>query len=107
MIVNYLHIDGSRCLLGPLKTHAPLVIDSDRVLAFPISFENFKTVAGQRCQILQGNGSFQAIKLQTCGPFDSRECLDSLSDREVFGSLIPVADDHQLIITGTYALRQA
>jgi len=59
----------------------------------PISFENFKTVAGQRCQILQGNGSFKAIKLQTCGPFDSRECLDSLSDREVFGSLIPVADN--------------
>jgi hypothetical protein len=36
------------------------------VLAFPISFENFKTVAGQRCQILQGNGSFKAVKLQTC-----------------------------------------
>ena len=107
MIVNYLHIDGSRRLLGPLKTHAPLVIDTVRVLAFPISFENFKTVAGQRCQILQGNGSFKAVKLQKCGPFDSRECLDSLSDREVFGSLIPVADDHQLIITGTYALRQA
>src|SRR5216683_7131727 len=66
-----------------------------------------KRLPGNAVQILQGNGSFKAIKLQTCGPFDSRECLDSLSDREVFGALIPVADDHQLIITGTYALRQA
>ena len=107
MIVDNLNVYGSRCLLGPLKTHPPLIIDADTVLAFPISFENFKTVAGQCRQVLQGNGSFKAIQFQACSSFDSGECLDSFSDREVFGSLITVADDHQLIMTSAYALRQA
>jgi len=70
------------------------------VLAFPISFENFKTVAGQRCQILQGNGSFKAIELQTCGPFDSRECLTRFP---IAKSLVLFRGSRrsQLIITGT------
>ena len=63
MIVDNLNVDGSEYLLGPLKTSPPLIIDADTELTFSISFENFKTVAGQRRQILQGNGSFETIKL--------------------------------------------
>ena len=40
-------------MLRPLKTNPPLIVDADAVLAFAISLQPLKTVAGQGSQILQ------------------------------------------------------
>jgi len=47
-----LHIHRPGRLLGPLKANPPLVVDADAVLAFAVTRQCFKTVAGQGSQVL-------------------------------------------------------
>jgi hypothetical protein len=94
VIINDLDVGRARRLLRPLKANPPLIVDADAVLAFAISGQRLKTVAGQGGQILQRNGGLQAVQLEACGAFDAGERFDSLALSEVPGPLVPVADDH-------------
>ncbi|MEI7929029.1 MAG: hypothetical protein WCH40_10815 [Verrucomicrobiales bacterium] len=42
-----------RAILEPIKTDAPLVVDSNGVPTFSIAFESFQTVARRDCQLFE------------------------------------------------------
>jgi len=94
MIIDDLDVGGTRRLSRPLKANPPLIVDADAVLAFAISGQRLKTVAGQGGQILQRNGGLQAIQLEARGAFDAGKRFDSIALGEVPGPLVSVADDH-------------
>jgi hypothetical protein len=56
MVINNFHVGWAGCLFGPFKTDPPLVIDADAVLAFSVSFQGFKAVAGQYGKVSKHNG---------------------------------------------------
>jgi len=54
MIVNNLHVE---CVtVSPNETDAVLIVDADTVLALPIAFQSFETIAWKDCQIPQQMG---------------------------------------------------
>ena len=95
MIIDDLHVAGTRTF-SPVEANPPLVVDADAVLVFAIPFPALKTVAGQGSQVSERNGGFQTIQLQTRGASDGRKRLDTLAGCEVAGSLVPIADNHNL-----------
>jgi hypothetical protein len=75
-IVDNFYVNGPQGLFRPFETYAPLVVDTDAVLAIPLSDKRLKTVAGQRSKVLQRNRNLETVKLEARGPFDSKEGLD-------------------------------
>ncbi len=61
MIVSYL--DRIRIAVTPLKANAPLVIDSNAVLARALAFKLFQAVAWRDPQVLQAVGRIKHKKL--------------------------------------------
>jgi len=51
MVINDLDIPG--VLVAPDKADAPLVVDADAVLPFPVAFQRFKAVAGRGTKIVE------------------------------------------------------
>lgn len=57
------------------KTEAPLVVDGNRVLPFPVAPEGVKPVAGRHLQVVQPNRQGQVLKLSRRPPGDIRRKL--------------------------------
>jgi ABC-type uncharacterized transport system permease subunit len=66
MIVRNFHILCTS--FGPPETDAVLVIYPDAVLAFPVTLESFKSVAGWNTQVIQLYGNLQLTQF-TSGDF--------------------------------------
>jgi hypothetical protein len=47
------NFDVMRVSSSPLKTDAPLTIDWDTVLSFPVAVQRFEPVAGRNQQVLE------------------------------------------------------
>jgi hypothetical protein len=62
----------------------------DAVLAFPISLQPFEAIAWQRRKIPDCSRSIDPIELLPGNALKSGKGLDSLTGREVAGSLVPV-----------------
>jgi hypothetical protein len=56
-----------------------LIVDPNAVLSLAVADKHLKSVARQCGKVPQRRGRLHTIKLQACGPFKSRECLDSFS----------------------------
>jgi hypothetical protein len=95
-------------LVNPLEANPPLIIDANTVLPLPVASEGFETIARQPSKIPQRSCCIHSIQLEARGSFDSGECLDPFSDREISGSFVPIAENHALPkVAQQYALRQA
>jgi hypothetical protein len=46
MVVHDLNVRGALRIRWPLETDPPLLIDADRILAFPVTAQRFQPVAG-------------------------------------------------------------
>ena len=57
--------DVRRALAGPAETHAPLLVDANTVLTFPIAAQGFETVRGRQSKIGQLLRSDQPLKPQS------------------------------------------
>jgi hypothetical protein len=73
----------------PCKTDPPLVIDSNAVLALPISGELFDPISRRNAQILQRLRVVQYRELPTCDVLDAPKPWTALSLKERFGVLAP------------------
>jgi len=108
VIINDLDVDGTWRGVGPLEANPPLIVDADAVLAFAISGQRLKTVAGQSGQVLNRNGGLQTVQLEARGTFYARKRLDPFPGREVPCALIAIADYRITSkISFRYVLRQA
>ncbi len=91
----------------PRETKAPLIIDPNGVLPFPIALERFEPVAGQgpksiKCwRRIQDRQAFRRLLLE---PLKSP---DKLPARKSLGSLIAVALDHPEHYKNIYVVRQS
>ncbi len=57
MIIHYFHV---KCIAtAPNKTQSPLVVDSNTVLAFPITVQFFQSISGRIFQIGQRISNMQ------------------------------------------------
>jgi len=61
MIVYDFHV--FRASTRPTKAYSPLIVDSDRVLAFPIRFQRFKPVRWRNSQSVEREGCIQHTEL--------------------------------------------
>lgn len=67
-----------RAIVFPAETDAPLVVDSDGVLAFAVSFESLQTVAGRDGEVFEIGDSVEL------GKFPQRNTLDIGRERTGF-----------------------
>ena len=51
MVIRDFHVVG--VAVFPAETDAPLVVDADAVLAFPVAFERFEPVARRHAQVFK------------------------------------------------------
>jgi hypothetical protein len=68
MIVHDFHV--SRVAICPHKAEAILIVDPNAVLPFPVAFERFQVVAGQRGQVLQSFRFVECREFPLSDPFD-------------------------------------
>jgi hypothetical protein len=61
VVVDDLHILCT--CIGPTEADPPLLVDSDAVLAFPVSFQLLQTVAGWDPEVIQVLGSVEKQQL--------------------------------------------
>ena len=82
MVIDDFNIGRPRRSLWPLEADPPLVVDANAVLAFPVAFERFETVAGQ-VQIQQRRGRIMLVELHLRLALKTNKDLDPVS----FGKL--------------------
>src|SRR5208282_3870403 len=63
MVIDNLHIRGTRGAFPPLETNPPLVVDANAVLTFAVSLEHFKTIPRQSGEISQRNRRLETVQL--------------------------------------------
>ncbi len=66
MVISDFHIKG--IALPPFETDAPLIIDPNAVLSFPIPFKRFQAIAGRLPEILERSHAAQIQELSPCLP---------------------------------------
>jgi hypothetical protein len=108
MVVDYFHVFGAVGAFWPLKTNAPLLVDTDAVLPLAIAAERFKVIAGKGGKILQGYCRLKNAKAPFGLMAKGVELRDALPFRKQPRSLVPVAPYHLFLgIALEYAVRQA
>jgi hypothetical protein len=93
MIIYDFNVDRPSSSLRPLETNPPLVIDTDTVLAFAVTLERLKMIAGQ-VQIEQRRGRFELVEFHFRLALNTREGLDRVPFGKPPRSLASEAYDH-------------
>jgi hypothetical protein len=94
MVVDYFHVFGAVGALWPLKTNAPLPVDTDAVLPLAIAAKRLKVVAGKGGKILQGRCRLENAKAPFGLMAKDVELRDALPFRKQSRSLVPEAPYH-------------
>lgn len=94
MVVDYFHIFGAVGAFGPLKTNAPLLVDTDAMLPLAIAAKRLKVVAGKGSKILQGCCRLDNAKAPFGLMAKGVELTDALPFRKQSRSLVSVAPCH-------------
>lgn len=92
MIVGY--FDFMRSVLLPDEANSILIIDSDAVLACPITLECLQPVPRRNLQILEAGAGLDLIQLSQCGSCDCRPFTTLSSLEESLSVLVAEALDH-------------
>jgi hypothetical protein len=71
MIISDLNIFCA-CFRPP-KADAPLIVDTNAILADPVTFEGLKAIAGRYPQIIQPSGNIELPQLSAGNRFDVHE----------------------------------
>ena len=84
----------------PHKTHAPLLIDADAVLAFSIALERLEMIARRHCQITNSCCRIEVLELLARPLLNlSVETFDELTAEYRFRPLVLERTDHSSIVT--------
>jgi hypothetical protein len=87
--------------IAPHKTDSPLIIDSDRVLPFPIASQCLQLITRRRSQDTQLCGSVQLEQFSQGDPFDRSKAFGMLVLKKLFGLLRAKALNHTPIVPRT------
>lgn len=96
MVIHNFHVVGISVV--PAKTNAPLVVDSDAVLASAIAFQRFEPISRRRQQLSNFCGCMKNEQLST------RDTLDVLrkSPGNWAANIRSVSEQAKLRITSNY-----
>jgi hypothetical protein len=83
VVVHDFYIFSAR--ICPPKADAPLIIDTNAVLASTIALERFKTIAWWYSQIIESPGDLELSQLAPRNSSNVHKPLDAESFRERFG----------------------
>lgn len=75
MIVDNLDVVGT---FIPSEADPPLLVDANRVLAFPIANERFETTAGRHSEVIQARCRSDKLKLPSRRLLDRMKPANSL-----------------------------
>ena len=92
VIIHNLHVVG--IAIAPDKTNAPLVIDADAVLAFPVTFQGFQMIAGRRPQIAKFGRDIQLPQFSLSDALKSQKSFDGSPVMNLLGLSRPEGLDH-------------
>ena len=82
-------LDGIRPRWRPAEADAPLVVDADAVLPFPIPLQGFQTITGRNAQIVQASCGMHLIELARSQGCDRlRNAPDELAVEDRLGVLV-------------------
>lgn len=81
--------------LSPLEADAILIVDANAVLALPVAFQPFQTVAGRQQQVSQRSRRVQHLQfLQRCLVDTRRDAAAAFFLPQPLGFSIPECLDH-------------
>jgi hypothetical protein len=95
VIVGDLYVLGTVAIGSPFETDAPLVVDANAVLAFPIALESLQRVARQRSEVEQAHGCFQGPQALFRLAAKALELWHPEPLGETLRALVAVAPDHR------------
>src|ERR1017187_7330469 len=96
MVVGNLHVVCVPIL--PDETDAVLVVDADAVLPFPGAFQNFQTVAGNRCRVAERSRLIQMDELTERSLFDGPKLLRGVLQEYPLSLSISIRLNHESLI---------
>ena len=98
MIIDNLHTIGVS--VPPLETDAPLVVDADAPLPFPVAGELFKAIRGRNAKEIKGSRTVNLRELSQGDALDvGRKLLREESVEYLFRFLALERPDHGYIVT--------
>src|SRR5258706_15158577 len=98
VIIDNLDIDRPRRTVGPFETYAPLVIDANAELSFPVTLQTLEVISRQCREVLQRSCGVELIQFHLGLPRESREGPHILSAGEVTRALVAETDNHPATI---------
>ncbi len=107
MIIDDLDAGRAGRAFGPFEADAPPVIDADAVLALPVAFERFKSVARQSAKVSKACRGFHAVEPVFSPPDEAGKFPHGFALGETFGPLVPKAPNHCEERSATPLLRKA
>lgn len=90
--------------IDPAEAYAPLVIDSNAVLALAAALQSLQAIPRRRSQVGQDRGSVEHLQLSKCATFERLETSDGCAIKQLLCVAATKRLDH---MSEYYALRQA
>jgi len=93
MVILYPNV--GRAGVGPTEYQAPLVVDTDGMVAGEIAGERFEAIAGRHGKITEAFGAVHLDEFSERNPSDGLEATVFLFVEELFGVSIDERLDHR------------
>jgi hypothetical protein len=92
--------DMIRIAVFPDEAYAPLIVDTDRMLAGPAALQGVKTIAWRNPQIIKAYRSVECHQLPSCPLNDIRREMAGIASQEkAFSLLVAKANDHAISVS--------
>jgi hypothetical protein len=98
MVIDDLDVQRTSRVLQPLKANPPLHVYPDAILPISIALARFEAVARECSEIGEGRSSVEYLQPFVSLSSESLEFPYELTSRKRLGSLVAIAQDHQLQI---------
>jgi hypothetical protein len=82
VVINDFNVFGTR--IRPTKAQAPLIIDTNTVLARFLSFQRFEAIAWRHSQIIQSRRNLNLSEFPSCNRLNVHEALNTVASSKRF-----------------------
>ena len=100
-------LDFSRILAGPSEANAPLVVDANTVLTFPVAGERLQTVSRDGSDIREGCGCMDLIELPLRDRSDALKSPAELTTENLLSFVVVKRPNHNTIVLSSDVKRDA
>lgn len=94
MVIDDLDISRAGRPFRPCETYPPLVIDPNAILPFAAAFEGFQPIAGKSGEVGKICRRVEPVEPYLGLTRETGKRPNVIAFGELFGSFVPVADDH-------------